>query len=107
MDNLRLFAVELTIEAVILATDEVDAERIAHQEKADIMADADPEVHVGADLTLGGRLPSGWTADTYPYPVGNRTIQAIQATARHAAERVEPVDRRTIDMFTGKALIDG
>lgn len=103
----RLFIVEVTTEAVVLAEDEGDADRITRRQLSDIIADCDPDVFVGADITQGGRLPAGWSPDLYPYPVGNKTIAAIQAAAQKAAERVEPVDMHTIDMFTGKALIDG
>lgn len=107
MAKLRLFIVEVTVEAVILAKDEDDAERITRREVGDIMADGDLDVHVGADITEGGRLPNGWTFDSYPYPSSDKTIETIQAAARKAAERADPVDMHTIDMFTGKALIDG
>lgn len=103
----RLFIVEVSTEVVVLAADEVDAERVTRSKLGDIVVECDPDVYVGADITQGGRLPAGWTHDLYPYPVGNKTIAAIQAAAQKATERVEPVDMHTIDMFTGKALIDG
>lgn len=105
----KLFRVTLEIEAtvVVLAADEDDARRVAKSEIGDIMDEADQDISVGEELTSLQDLPHGWTRECSPYAYYSRDQKPLCELLPESTEPAPEVDDRTIDMFTGKALVDG
>jgi hypothetical protein len=78
----KLFEVEFTVRAVVVADDEVHAYSVALNHAREIMRD-DPleDIDVGRAILERSHLPTGWDANCYPY--GCRADKTI---ADHLAE---------------------
>lgn len=107
---MKLYRVSIDIEAcvVVLAEDEDSARRVARSELGEILDETDTsiDIHAGDEITSSEELPRGWDDTCSPYSargagsIGSYLAQIVQAEQ-------EGLDDRTIDMFSGKALIDG
>lgn len=99
MGVLKLFEVELTFTAVVVAESEEEAHKVADSEAYEITRDNEPSVHVGKQITHEKDLPDEWTGDCLPYSDGEagdgETIQFYLDSAPPEVVR----DTKTIDMF--------
>ncbi|AZG14968.1 hypothetical protein [Cupriavidus pauculus] len=91
---MKLFTVELTVTAVVMADDERHARIVADARKYDIQSDSLDDFDVIGELKSLDRLPEGWDADCIPYGGDGET------RLKDLLPETEPVrDTRTIDMF--------
>lgn len=94
----KLFAVNLVVTAVVVATSERDAERVFNVNKRAIISDGDYEPECDYEIRPDIALPHGWDMDCLPY--GN----LVDTTIGDWLELAPPPivrDTKTIDMFEG------
>jgi hypothetical protein len=104
----KLYHVSVQVEAeiVVLAYDENDARRVASSNIPEYIHDAETDIHVREEMKSLAGLPNGWTATCSPYAYYSRDQKPLSELLPEAPEPPPEVDERTIDMFTGKALVD-
>jgi hypothetical protein len=66
----KLYEIEITVRAVVLAESREDAYSVAYACKREIMTDSEVDYDVGNELVKGCRLPSDWNGGCYPYGRG-------------------------------------
>lgn len=98
---MKLFEVEITVRAAIVADDLCDAMSVAYSEARDIVRDDSlDDVDVVREIKVIGALPAGWGACDLPYGDNDdQSIAQILAAQPPVIER----DTKTIDMFAGVA----
>ena len=78
---MKLYTVEVSVEMVVIAKDEADAERIAKETfESHSVDDLGQESFHAAPMEYIGQLPAGWQADALPFgddPEGDRAINVI------------------------------
>ncbi|NHZ94584.1 hypothetical protein [Massilia sp. CCM 8734] len=92
----RLYAVNMVVTAVVVATSEIDAERVFRAHKSAIISDGDYDPECDYEVKQGSPLPHGWKEDCLPY--GNLVDQTIGQWLDLAPPEVVR-DTKTIDMF--------
>ncbi|WP_042886389.1 hypothetical protein [Cupriavidus necator] len=91
---MKLFTVEVSVTAVVIADSEKEARSVASYELRDIVSDAEPEIDVLGEIKGLNRLPSKWDPMCLPYGGDGET------RLKDLLPETEPVrDTRTIDMF--------
>ncbi|SCU75565.1 hypothetical protein CNECB9_2370139 [Cupriavidus necator] len=98
---MKLFTVEISVTAVVMAESEMEAYSVAISELSDIMRDSEPDIDVHGEIKALDRLPADWDPMCLPYGGDGET------RLKDLLQETEPVrDARTIDMFeqtTGEA----
>lgn len=92
----KLYAVNMVVTAVVVATSERDAERVFGVHKSAIISDGDYDPECDYEIKAGSPLPWGWEMDCLPY--GNPADQTIGAWLDQKPPEVVR-DTKTIDMF--------
>lgn len=92
----KLYAVNMVVTAVVVATSERDAERVFDAHKSAIMSDGDYDPECDYEVIAGSPLPWGWEMESLPY--GNLVDMTIGAWLDQAPPHVVR-DTKTIDMF--------
>ena len=91
---MKLFTVEMSVMAVVMAKSEMEAFTIAHGHRRDIWDEGDPDIDVHGEIKGLDRLPEGWDPMCLPYGGDGET------RLKDLLPETEPVrDTRTIDMF--------
>ncbi|SOY56814.1 hypothetical protein [Cupriavidus taiwanensis] len=95
---MKLFTVEVSVIAVVMAESLMDAHSVAVSEMRDIVRDTDPDIDVHGELKALDRLPEGWDPMCLPYGGDGET------RLKDLLPGTEPVrDTHTIDMFETEA----
>lgn len=94
----KLYAVEMVVTAVVVATSERDAERVFRSHRSEIISDGDYDPECEYEIKPGMALPCGWEMECLPY--GNLVDTTIGAWLDMAPPEVVR-DTKTIDMFAG------
>ncbi|WP_349609064.1 hypothetical protein [Cupriavidus sp. DF5525] len=91
---MKLFTVEVSVIAVVMAESEMDAFTIAHNHRRDIWDEGDPDIDVHGEIKSLARLPADWDPMCLPYGGDGET------RLKDLLPETEPArDTRTIDMF--------
>lgn len=93
----KLYEVEFTVTAVVLADDEAHAYKVARNEASEIFRD-DPrdDIFVGRQIEYADQLPPSWDVECRPYG-GKLGEDGI--IGDYLGERPPERDTKTIDMF--------
>ena len=95
---MKLFTVEVSVTAVVMAESEMDAYSVAISYLSDIISDTDPDIDVLGEVKSLDRLPEDWDPMCLPYGGDGET------RLKDLLPETEPVrDTRTIDMFEQEA----
>ena len=99
---MKLFTVEISVTAVVMAESSMDAYSVAISELSDIVRENEPDVDVHGEIKALDRLPEGWDPMCLPYGGDGET------RLKDLLPETEPVrDTRTIDMFESQAATAG
>ncbi|WP_454751653.1 hypothetical protein [Cupriavidus necator] len=91
---MKLFTVEISVTAVVMAESEMEAYSVAAYEAREIWSDAEPDIGVHGEVQSLDRLPEEWDGMSLPYGGDGET------RLKDLLPETEPVrDTRTIDMF--------
>lgn len=91
---MKLYTVEISVTAVVMAETEKEAHSVARFELTDIVRDSDPDIDVHGEVKSLDRLPASWDPMCLPYGGDGET------RLKDLLPQTEPVrDTRTIDMF--------
>jgi hypothetical protein len=95
---MKLFTVEVSVTAVVMAESLMDAFAVAGEEAREIWRDADPDIDVHGEIKSLDRLPADWDPMCLPYGGDGET------RLKDLLPETEPVrDTRTMDMFEQEA----
>lgn len=98
---MKLFEIEITVTAVVVADDMDHAFEVANMEARSILSDDSlDDVNVTREIKRGDRLPYGWDGGCCAYGEdgGVRISEILDAQ-----QPVVTPDTKTADMFTGAA----
>ena len=91
---MKPYTVELTVTAVVMASNEMEAHTAAIDYAREIWNDVDPDIDVHGEIKALDRLPESWDSDCLPYG-GDGETRLKDLLPETEPER----DTRTIDMF--------
>jgi hypothetical protein len=94
---LRLYEVSTTVTAVVLATSELEAEKLFKSDFGDIISDQGIDAQADCEISDAKSLPDDWDTDCMPYGPHGNTLNIGQCLDLVPPPVVR--DKKTIDMF--------